>query len=211
MLIFQCRYLQFARGGGSGVDVYLIDSGINHLPEFNGPGGFDRLIDEIDLSDDGGFHDTAENPNGHGTLVASAIGGHIGGVAKWATLRSVKANSNRRPHLAKFVTAVRQVIERHNVRKTRAGFKGSIINITVQLDKSPAGTMVLKAASDAGISIVASECFSGSSEAMLWCSHAPLPNTCADGLLGAGNYGYDEKKWPCHEANVICVGAASPK
>lgn len=70
-------------GGGVGVNVYVIDSGINYTHrEFGG-----RAIAARDFVNDGrGGNDCF----GHGTHVAGTIGGSTFGVAKRVTLRSVR-------------------------------------------------------------------------------------------------------------------------
>jgi hypothetical protein len=59
---------------GDGVDIYILDSGINHLQEeFNDDDGNDRIFDLINVSTDKDYADSATG-NGHGILIASALG-----------------------------------------------------------------------------------------------------------------------------------------
>jgi hypothetical protein len=68
---------------GTGVNVYVIDSGIQMThPEFGG-----RAIKAVDIVTSGG---TANDCNGNGTALASIVGGSTYGVAKGATLRAVR-------------------------------------------------------------------------------------------------------------------------
>lgn len=90
---------------GKGVDVYVFDSGINHVAEFKDDDGNDRLIDEMNYSTDGDYTDVAPNA-GHGTPVASAIGGREHGIAKSATIRTVKYERDGAPNAARFVRAM---------------------------------------------------------------------------------------------------------
>ena len=75
------RY-DFAKDGGEGVDVYVIDTGIyiNHT-EFEGRASWGRTIPKNDLDIDG---------NGHGTHCAGTIASGKYGVAKAATITAVK-------------------------------------------------------------------------------------------------------------------------
>ena len=79
----------FAPGGtGEGVDIYVLDSGINtkHVEFENRAfyGGID-LVDEYY-----GTKNEGRDCNGHGTHVASLAAGRISGVAKKATLHSLR-------------------------------------------------------------------------------------------------------------------------
>ncbi|KAK3707465.1 hypothetical protein LTR37_012107 [Vermiconidia calcicola] len=167
---------------GEGVDVYIIDSGINHpYDEFNDDGRSDRIVDEINVStepDD--YSDVAPNA-GHGTLIADAVGGNGYSVAKSATLRNVKYERNRVPDAARFVQAMQQVILKHNARKTESGFKGSIINMSFSLGKTLSAAKELENAYKAGISLVTS----------------------------AGNRKYNARSFPAIDEHVISVGGSS--
>ena len=67
---------------GTGVNAYIIDSGIQAAhTEFGG-----RVINAVDFVMYGGFNDC----NGHGTLVAGVLGGNTFGVAKGVTLHNVR-------------------------------------------------------------------------------------------------------------------------
>jgi len=72
-------------GDGSGVHVYVIDTGIDlDHPEFAG-----RIGDGYDATGGDNFDDC----NGHGTHVAGTVGSNVYGLAKQATLYPVKALS----------------------------------------------------------------------------------------------------------------------
>lgn len=166
---------------GQGVDVYIFDSGINHpQDEFNDDDGNDRVIDEINFSTDSDYTDTCPNA-GHGTRVASAIGGNGYGVAKGATLRNVKFERRGRPDAGRFVLAMEEVISRHNSRKTQPGFKGSIVNMSFTMTKTRDTDEALDKAYDAGISLVGA----------------------------AGNFGYNPKHYPSTYPRVISVAGSN--
>lgn len=68
--------------GGEGVDVYVIDTGINvHHREFEGRASWGKTVPENDEDEDG---------NGHGTHCAGTIASSKYGVAKGAHVIAVK-------------------------------------------------------------------------------------------------------------------------
>jgi len=68
--------------GGDGVDVYVIDTGINiHHVEFEGRAFWGKTIPQNDVDEDG---------NGHGTHCAGTIASRKYGVAKAANVIAVK-------------------------------------------------------------------------------------------------------------------------
>lgn len=73
---------EYPESAGSGVDVYIIDTGINvDHEEFEGRAKWGKTIPLFDLDIDG---------NGHGTHCAGTIGSRAFGVAKKASLIAVK-------------------------------------------------------------------------------------------------------------------------
>lgn len=166
---------------GEGVDIYIVESGINHpQDEFMDDDGHDRVVDEINYSTDLDYTDTTPNA-GHGTRVASAIGGNGYGIAKGATLRTVKYERYGEPDNALFLKAMIDVIGRHNRRKGQGGFKGSIINMSLTLRPSRQTQRILDVAYNAGISLVAS----------------------------GGNRGYNTAHFPSSHPRVISVAGSS--
>lgn len=72
----------YPKSAGSGIDVYIVDTGINIThEEFEGRAIWGKTIPLFDEDIDG---------NGHGTHVAGTIGGKTYGVAKQANLIAVK-------------------------------------------------------------------------------------------------------------------------
>lgn len=164
---------------GQGVDVYILDSGINHpLDDFLDDDGNTRVFDAINFSISPVYTDDAPTP-GHGTRVASAIGGTGYGVAKAAFLHNVKFEQYGRIGTEGFVLAIREVVRRHNERKTQNGFKGSIINMSFSMPRNKATDQQLTIAYNADISLVAS----------------------------AGNRRYDAAHYPSSHPRVISVAA----
>lgn len=89
--------------GGKGVDVYLLDSGINPtMSEFG-----NRISHGVDLTEEG-----FEDENGHGTCVAGIVGSETYGVAKKVNLINVKViNSEGRGKLSWVLQAIGYVID----------------------------------------------------------------------------------------------------
>ncbi|KAK6437483.1 hypothetical protein LTR95_006316 [Oleoguttula sp. CCFEE 5521] len=158
-----------------GVDIYVFDSGIAHLDEFKTADGVDRVVDELDMSDELSFEDL----DGHGTKVATAIGGATRGIARAATLRSVKITQNNRPHSAVFVRALQVIIRRHIERAKSSDFRGSVCNFSLDLHTSAMAVKTIKWANAAGITMIAA----------------------------AGNHGYYTRHFPSSDPLVISVGA----
>jgi subtilisin family serine protease len=102
-LPMDARYVYFT--SGSGVHVYVIDSGIRSTHgEFGGRVGNGRNF----VNDGRGNTDC----NGHGTHVASIVGGATSGVAKNVTLHSVRVlDCNNSGWVSDFIDAVEWVMD----------------------------------------------------------------------------------------------------
>jgi len=80
---------RFWTSAGTGVDAYILDTGINAgHNEFLG-----RIVPGVSFVTDNNFPGTADG-NGHGTHVASTVGGTTYGLAKRITLIAVKVLSS---------------------------------------------------------------------------------------------------------------------
>ena len=139
--------------GGQGVDVYVIDTGINiqHL-EFQGRASWGNTIpDDVD-----------EDNNGHGTHCAGTIGSRKYGVAKKANLIAVKVlGSNGSGTMSDVVggvvwaarqataKAIAAANERALTGKTE--HKGSVANMSLGGGKSPSLDLAVNRAVDTGL------------------------------------------------------------
>ncbi|HEX7306381.1 S8 family peptidase [Lentzea sp.] len=101
---------------GTGIRAYVLDTGIyaGH-PEFEG-----RALNMVSTT--GG---SAEDCQGHGTLVAGLIGGSIHGVAKKADVRGVKVTDGCTPNasLSSLIAGMDWVLNR--------GIKPAVVNISM--------------------------------------------------------------------------------
>lgn len=133
----------YDNSGGKGVDVYVIDSGINVAhSDFEGRARWGATF--------GGFAD--EDSTGHGTHVAGTVAGKRFGVAKNADLIAVRVVSDAGGAVVSdAIAAVNWVIQ--EVTRTR---KPSVINISLWFYASDALDAALAVAIDAGIHVVVS-------------------------------------------------------
>ncbi|KAK6342458.1 hypothetical protein TWF718_007861 [Orbilia javanica] len=123
-LSYKYRYTEL--DDGEGVEVYIVDTGIDtEHPEFGR-----RARNAIST-----FNDDLEENSGHGTQIAGAIGSLHYGVAKNVSLIGIKVFSplfdskNSTALIANITSGVESAILMHNARKAAKGFKGSIMNL----------------------------------------------------------------------------------
>ncbi|KAF7342430.1 Subtilisin-like serine protease pepC [Mycena venus] len=141
------RY-EYDPAGGKGVDVYVVDTGINikHV-EFEGRAEWGLTVPENDVDEDG---------NGHGTHCAGTIASRQYGVAKAAKVIAIKVlGSNGSGTMADVIAGV--VFAATNaVKKANAGaagHKGSVINMSLGGGKSRALDLAVNGAVDAGVHV----------------------------------------------------------
>ncbi|KAF9256738.1 subtilisin-like serine protease [Marasmius fiardii PR-910] len=142
------QYL-FQSRGGEGVDVYVVDTGINiNHNEFEGRASWGKTIPQNDVDEDG---------NGHGTHCAGTIASRKYGVAKGANVIAVKVlGSNGSGSMSDVVAGVdwasksakeKMVKAQEEYRKTgRTNHKGSVANMSLGGGKSPTLDSVVDAA-----------------------------------------------------------------
>ena len=110
---------------GAGVDVYVLDSGIQYSHSiFGGRAKYPGCdpIDQIEIT-----NRTGADCTGHGTHVAGIVGGDIVGVAPGATIFSVRVlNCNNAGSFNTIVTGVECVLNKVKERK-----RPSIVNLSV--------------------------------------------------------------------------------
>ncbi|KAK6539365.1 hypothetical protein TWF694_009595 [Orbilia ellipsospora] len=124
---FDFRYPPTA---GEGVDIYILDTGINvnHV-DF---GGRARVLYSA-------FDDDGEDVAGHGTHIAGTTASHTYGVAKLATILGIKVfHSLNNSTSASIINGLSHAIAHHNTRKTSPDFKGSVVNLSLGIFKPSA-------------------------------------------------------------------------
>ena len=134
------KYL-YDKRGGEGVDVYVIDTGINteHV-EFEGRASWGKTIPQNDVDEDG---------NGHGTHCAGTIASAKYGVAKAANVIAVNVLGSNGSGTMSDVVAGVDFASRASKAKLEAArkefaatgktkHKGSVANMSLGGGKSPA-------------------------------------------------------------------------
>lgn len=127
---------EYAHGGGAGVDVYVIDTGINvnHV-EFEGRAKWGKTMPQNDVDLDG---------NGHGTHCAGTIASAKYGVAKDANLIAVKVlGSGGSGSMSDVVGGVAWAAQAATTKAQsesakNGSHKGSVANMSLGGGKSPA-------------------------------------------------------------------------
>ncbi|KAF7306691.1 hypothetical protein MIND_00460800 [Mycena indigotica] len=140
--------------GGDGVDVYVIDTGINiNHEEFQGRASWGATIPQNDVDEDG---------NGHGTHCAGTIASRKFGVAKAANVIAVKVlGSNGSGSMSDVIGGVNFATTASLAKKAKAeaefkatgktAHKGSVANMSLGGGKSDALDRAVNAAVDKGL------------------------------------------------------------
>ena len=134
----------FPKSAGEGVDVYVVDTGINvEHEDFEGRAVWGLTAPIFDDDVDG---------NGHGTHVASTIAGKQYGVAKKATVIAVKVlRSSGYGSMSDVVKGVEFTAKNH-MQKSASGKKvKSVANMSLGGGKSPALDKAVAAAIKRGV------------------------------------------------------------
>ncbi|KAG7449973.1 uncharacterized protein BT62DRAFT_944586 [Guyanagaster necrorhizus] len=147
------RY-EYDADGGDGVDVYIIDTGINinHI-ELKGRATWGKTVPTNDVDEDG---------NGHGSHCAGTVAGTTYGVAKKANVIAVKVlGSNGSGSMADVVGGVSwaatEAKKKADAAKAeyqatgKTAHKGSVANMSLGGGKSPALDAAVNKAVDAGL------------------------------------------------------------
>lgn len=127
---------EYEHEGGEGVDVYVIDTGVNikHV-EFEGRAIWGRTMPQDDVDEDG---------NGHGSHVAGTIASRKYGVAKLANLIAVKVlgsggSGSMSDVVGGVAWAANAAIAKMQTEAAKNGtHKGSVANMSLGGGKSPA-------------------------------------------------------------------------
>lgn len=132
---------------GADIDVYVIDSGIrNDHIDFSGR--VNELWSAFDyFSDDGG----------HGTHVASTIGGERFGVAKDVTLHNVKVfgSDDVGTTLSMIIDAMNEILKHHQNKVANKINRGSVVNMSLTGSSSALGSVASELKKNGIIVVVA--------------------------------------------------------
>ncbi|KAK6338787.1 hypothetical protein TWF696_009598 [Orbilia brochopaga] len=137
---------QFDNTAGSGVDVYMLDTGMNTAhTDF---GGRAKTVFSA-------FRDDGRDNEGHGTHTAGTVGSKTFGAAKNVNLLNVKVLEPKgRGSFAAVLQGIDAAVQRHNQRKGQADFKGSVISMSLGGKGTPQSMlMMLQKATQAGIHV----------------------------------------------------------
>ncbi|KAK6345827.1 hypothetical protein TWF730_010170 [Orbilia blumenaviensis] len=138
---------RFDQTSGSGVDVYVLDTGLNvdHV-DFVG-----RAQSVFSVDGSTGANDV----QGHGTHTAGTVGSRTFGVAKNVNILGVKVLENSGSgSIAGIVRGIDFVVTQHNLRKNQNNFQGSVISMSLGGDGLPQSMFnILQKATQAGVHV----------------------------------------------------------
>jgi subtilase-type proteinase RRT12 len=158
--------------GGIGVDVYVLDSGIQLSHQ-----DFTKRVHKIaDFTVQGEKTDQQTDPVGHGTYVAGVIGSETNGVAKKANLYDVKVtNSRGRTRLASVIRALNLVVNDSKVTQ-----RPTVVVIPLIMRKSAILNAAVEAVVSEGIPVIVS----AGNDGQAACDYSPAS---AKGSLTVGS------------------------
>ncbi|KAK6338131.1 hypothetical protein TWF696_001602 [Orbilia brochopaga] len=136
---------RFDQASGAGVDVYMLDTGINvNQVDFNGRA---QMVFSVD--------NTNNDAQGHGTHTAGTVGARTFGVAKNVNLMGVKVlQDDGSGSIAGIVQGIDFVIQSHQRRQRSQDFAGSVISMSLGGDGLPQSMFnILSKATSAGIHV----------------------------------------------------------
>lgn len=134
---------------GKGVDIYVVDSGLNIKHQAFGG----RAVNGFSFKQDDLATNTDED--GHGTHTAGTAGASLFGVASGATVIGVKVLGGDGSGLSSdTLKGLDYLVKKHDQRKGDPGFVGSIASMSWALDNiSPSMEQAINAAINAGVHV----------------------------------------------------------
>ena len=120
-ILFRSYYNWGSNDDGSGVDAYILDSGIDiSHPDFEGRASWGYTASSI-IEKDEDFH-------GHGTHVAGTVGGKTYGVAKGVNLIAVKVlNQDGVGNMADVLEGIQYAYDSMRAKETETGKKAKVV------------------------------------------------------------------------------------
>lgn len=166
---------------GAGVDVYIVDTGVNVNHAVFQQNGQSR-------ADITSILNSQVDDEGHGTHVSGTIAGTNVGVAQAANVHGVKVlDAQGAGSTAGILQGLEIVMNNHQQRSGTQGFVGSVVNMSLGAPRSRAVNAAVQAVTNAGIHVVVA----AGNEAADACQFSPSS-------LGGAN------------GDVISVGAIGP-
>jgi cerevisin len=166
---------------GQGVDVYVLDTGINtaHQVFATADGG-----SRADLQS---LASTQIDDEGHGTHVSGTIGGQSVGVAPAVSLHGIKIlESDGSGSTSTILKGMETVLEAHAQRKSQPGFIGSVVNMSLGGTRSRALNSAAGSLTQGGVHVVVS----AGNEADDACNYSPSGQGGVNGdVISVGSIG----------------------
>ncbi|KAI3632827.1 hypothetical protein MIR68_008902 [Amoeboaphelidium protococcarum] len=142
--------LQIPQSAGSGVQVYVMDTGVNLHQDLP----VDRVFTGINLVP----YEDSSDQKGHGTFNAGLIAGSINGVAKNAMVISVKILDSQSLGSTSLLLAGLNYIKADHLR--RVALNGgrpvkSVVNLSIQFQEDPMVNQIIQGIIQLGVVVVA--------------------------------------------------------
>ncbi|KAF8246223.1 subtilisin-like protein [Wilcoxina mikolae CBS 423.85] len=118
---FKYQFEGKVAGLGKGVDIYVIDTGVNtkHV-DFDGRASFLFAFDGVEADEEG-----------HGTHCAGTIGSTTFGIAKDANIHAVKVLGTSSGSTADIISGIDKMLINHEKRKGQSNFAGSVASMSL--------------------------------------------------------------------------------
>ncbi|TPX45593.1 hypothetical protein SeMB42_g03953 [Synchytrium endobioticum] len=172
----------FASTAGTGVDIYIVDTGVNA----NHVDLYPRVIFEVSTSRSS---PSLEDANGHGTHCAGVAAGRFFGVAKNATIVAVRTlNAQGRGPFSDVIHGLQWVANRVQQYPGRP----AIVNLSVQGRASSTLARAVLALADMGIHVTAASGNSGNDA----CEYSPAVATRNSSVIAVGATDIDDSIAP---------------
>lgn len=136
---------------GEGVDAYIVDTGIRRSHN-DFEGRIEVIYDAYRYNTDPEF---GEDKQGHGTHVASTVGGKKYGVAKKVNIKVVRIFDEGYATLEAVLGGFETVLEHHELKKENGANRPSVMNLSIGGPKSTVEEEALNDCIEAGIICVA--------------------------------------------------------